>query len=1065
MKTKLLMSVLSAALCALPFGAHALDTSYTTADGIYTLTPVTSVSDITDSDANTHYLIRTYSTNWSSQFVFTHSDTQAIYNTAESDITADNLGDALWSVETGVTVGCSNFTSSSENHSETLNVAFKADGGYLRWNCTASTCVTTEDLLSAASSNDACAELVKSTYATDEQAVFYVHYGTNGYSYLLNYTSGIGTYSSTTFMTQYYNTTYSGYIVIYKVTLTPWTIDGEEYRITSVDDPTEIQPGYKFLIKTWNGTSGWAGDYYATHDSSNTNLVWKSESSMTTADLSSAAWDGAEGNTEANVCTADDSATYTASDGTETHASRQVCTFKSGDKYLPWGNFTTLGLTQTLGTAIDDQTNAEVVKSSLRSTTDQSVFYIHHGGSATNASSVTRNSTAFLFCNGFTSSGDGVGTFGSEANMTSYYSSTLSGYVRIFKAESLVAIKLREEKAAAVARIPEESVATVYGVTISGYDRQSYVDQINALTATTKTELATAEAEIEKIVAAAYTELSAPVIEKYSGKLYTIKNAGNSRYLGGTYTTDATYNAVLSNCDATLDHNAIWKITLTGSLENGLQAALYNPFNGKYLATAVANSNARISMADADPEMYAMVRNTISGTDYFIFRADDGYVHNNNLSPAQLYADPNWSTNVLTNWTIEEMTADDQATVYAAAKSAAAALADGRTIGSGLSEYSGSFAAKITEFGQLTDGSEFDTVAAAYRDLIATPAADRTFTLNMPEANSYFRIKSTSGDYLTAAGIFSMESSLTNNSIMWYGDGQMADYVNGYAFIGANGFATASTIDSNTPVAMAIAADQTIGYGKYAINYGESNTAYLSSVALEKVTSLPVTINGGVGTICVPVALTIPEGPDCYVGSLNGTNLTIHKAEAGDTYPAGTPIMVATDAETVSFEIADDATTASTFTTSADFAGETLARKLTDTDNYVYAPSAATTAAQAPAIRRVSDAEGADDASSKIAFGKISEGTLLAPNVPILSVSKQTVDAASTTSVDSFAIDLSDADTEDQTFSVVSVVTSLSELNADATAADAVYFDLQGRRIGSPSAHGIYIQRGIKIRK
>ncbi len=1051
MKTKLLMSMLSAALCALPFGAQALDTSYSTSDGIYTLTPVTSVSDITDSDANTHYLIRTYSTNWSSQFVFTHSDTQAIYNTAESAITADNLADALWSVETGVTVGCSNFTTTSENHSETLNVAFKADGGYLRWNCTASTCVTTENLLSAASSNDACAELVKSTYATDEQAVFYVHYGTNGYSYLLNYTSGIGTYSSTTFMTQYYNATYSGYIVIYKVTLTPWTIDGEEYRITSVADPTEIQPGYKFLIKTYCDATEWPGDYYVTHDATNTNLVWRPESELTTADLSSAAWDGAEGNTEANVCTVSDTGTY----GSETHASRQVCTFKSGDKYLPWGDFTTLGLTQTLGTAIDDQTNAEVVKSTLRSTTDQSVFYIHHGS----------NPYAFLFCS--TKFGTaGVGMFRNAANMTSYYGNQYSGYVRIFKAESLVAIKLREEKAAAVARIPEESVATIYGVTISGYDRQSYIDQINALTAGTKAELATAEAEIEKIVADAYTTLSAPVIEKYSGKLYKIQNAGNSRYLGGTYTTDATYNAVLSNCDATLDHNAIWKITLTGSLENGLQAALYNPFNGKYLATAVANSNARISMADADPEMYAMVRNTISGTDYFIFRASDGYVHNNNLSPAQLYADPNWSTNVLTNWTIEEMTADDQATVYAAAKSAATALADGRTIGSGLSEYSGSFAAKITEFGQLSDDSEFDTVAAAYRDLIATPAADRTFTLNMPEANSYFRIKSASGDYLTAAGIFSLESSLTNNSIMWYGDGQMADYVNGYAFIGANGFATASTIDDNTPETMAIAADQTIGYGKYAINYGESNTAYLSSVALEKVTSLPVAINGGVGTICVPVALTIPEGADCYVGSLNGTNLTIHKAEAGETYPAGTPIMVATDAETVSFEIADAATTASTFTTSADFAGETLARKLTDTDNYVYAPSAATTAAQAPAIRRVSDAEGADDASSKIAFGKISEGTLLAPNVPILSVSKQTVDAASTTSVDSFAIDLSEADTEDQTFSVVSVVTSLSELNADATgAADAVYFDLQGRRIATPSAHGIYIQRGIKIRK
>jgi hypothetical protein len=94
-----------------------------------------------------------------------------------------------------------------------------------------------------------------------------------------------------------------------------------------------------------------------------------------------------------------------------------------------------------------------------------------------------------------------------------------------------------------------------------------------------------------------------------------------------------------------------------------------------------------------------------------------------------------------------------------------------------------------------------------------------------------------------------------------------------------------------------------------------------------------------------------------------------------------------------------------------------------------------------------------------VAFAKLAAGGDITANVPILNVPTSSI--GNSEPVETFTIDLSV--TEPDTFSLVSVVTSINEVNADAAAQQPIY-DLQGRRVTSTPTHGIFIF-GNKIRR
>jgi hypothetical protein len=747
----------------------------------------------------------------------------------------------------------------------------------------------------------------------------------------------------------------------------------------------------------------------------------------------------------------------------EHHGGGKVVQLSIGGNYfthVTWGN------TQTSQATSTDATSTSTWLEIFTPSTDNggprpsgadensTYFGIHTYWGAWKITSETSEST-FNMLFGVTSSKFGQMT-GASANNPSWcpmtYTTDNSSYFRIWKVETTIADKLQLLKDTYSAQC--ESLCTQFGITDS-----NYANAIEAVTATTEEELTTAEASLKQIVA----DVTSTICATYTG-YFTIQhveqspsgsNASQNNGWAPLYYVGLSDNNIPSTLGTDMAKSSIWKLEAVADENSttGISVTIYNPIANLYICPTnqSVGSNQCISTS-SDASNYYLIPKDITNDKFALF-GSTGYLHVQNLSTCQ-----SWPTDVATDapaqsqWYLRKATEEQLAAVYALTDADVDAKKGGKVEGTKLGQYqfTPSFTEKETAY---TTGktADFGVAATAYRDITAT---EFTTALNMPAKNSYLRIKGADG-YVTA-NQDSHETEATAASIIWYSGETMVDYANGYAFH-AEGFCDDDDVTSEQNTAVNISfSEASNAVGTYIITPAEGDAYNTDGLTLEEVTALPVALNGGVAAVCFPVDVTLPSDGKFYTCVCDGTNITVSKKAAGDVIAAGTAILISGDADVELPYTAGESTAAANSDNNISY--NQLATKFTATDGTITYVPAAAPAAKAPALH-VADADG--ETVPSVTFAKITSGHLAA-NTPAINVSTSAVPSG-TDPVETFSLTLDPEQTEDDQFSVVSVVTSIEEINAEAAARQPIY-DLQGRRVTATPTHGLFIF-GNKIRR
>jgi hypothetical protein len=815
-------------------------------------------------------------------------------------------------------------------------------------------------------------------------------------------------------------------------------------QVTSLDDLTD---GSTYVIEAYN------------HNWTQNRVLTFNGSSVTTEALSNSDIAGA-GLTSSAIWTLEVVSGYDCVNPTDVnttqykHGSGKTVRISNNGLYptWSWSGGTSMSTTSD-GTGIGTLCEFFTIEARSGSDTSSSYFSLHVNWTTVPTTSQTSFITAWAV--------NSSGTIGSTSggNNTPYwfgpcYDSNTTGYTsifRIWKVETTIADKLQLLKDTYSAQC--ESLCTQFGITDS-----NYANDIEAVTATTEDELTTAEASLKQIVA----DVTSTICATYTG-YFTIQhveqsptgaNASRNEGWAPLYYVGLSDDNIPSTLGTDMAKSSIWKLEAVADENSttGISVTIYNPIANLYICPTnqSVGSNQCISTS-SDASNYYLIPKDITNDKFALF-GSTGYLHVQNLSTCQ-----SWPTDVATDapaqsqWYLRKATEEQLAAVYALTDADVDAKKGGKVEGTKLGQYvfTPSFTEKETAY---TTGktADFGDAATAYRDITAT---EFTTALNMPAKNSYLRIKGADG-YVTANQDIH-ETEATAASIIWYSGETMVDYANGYAFH-AEGFCDDDDVTSEQNTAVNISfSEASNAVGTYIITPAEGDAYNSDGLTLEEVTALPVALNGGVAAVCFPVDVTLPSDGKFYTCVCDGTNITVSKKSAGDVIAAGTAILISGDADVELPYTAGEST--ATANSDNNISYNQLATKFTATDGTItYVPSAAS-AAKAPALR-VADADG--ETVPSVTFAKITSGNLAA-NTPAINVSTSAVPSG-TDPVETFSLTLDPEQTED-TFSVVSVVTSIEEINAEAAAQQPIY-DLQGRRVTATPTHGLFIF-GNKIRR
>ena len=220
----------------------------------------------------------------------------------------------------------------------------------------------------------------------------------------------------------------------------------------------------------------------------------------------------------------------------------------------------------------------------------------------------------------------------------------------------------------------------------------------------------------------------------------------------------------------------------------------------------------------------------------------------------------------------------------------------------------------IEEFmATATDVAEVNDKTARVNELIAT------FTLNVPQAGKFYRIKNNAGNgYLSSGELgrtqFKADIATDASSIFGYIDGKLLSYKNGMYIHNDGGQLKYA---ANPGEGIAIDFVSSLEPGKLQIHYYTTENRYLYSggtgntdagrdaanttearyrFTVEEVTTLPVTVSEvGYATLYAPVALEIPDEVTVYVGVKNDNYLDmtdIKEVTGGNVIPANTGVIL-----------------------------------------------------------------------------------------------------------------------------------------------------------------------------
>ncbi len=391
--------------------------------------------------------------------------------------------------------------------------------------------------------------------------------------------------------------------------------------------------------------------------------------------------------------------------------------------------------------------------------------------------------------------------------------------------------------------------------------------------------------------------------------------------------------------------------------------------------------------------------------------------------------------------------------------------AEGYTMGTGMNSYScegyttEQWFSTMEEFKTLvaSDSLTIAELAAVYAEV--TGMVDN-LTLNLPKDGTFMRIRNSSettkymqvadaGEY---ARVALSEDGTTKESIYCYYNGKLLNYSTGYYLYcystAANNGWLRTTTDAESSLADGVDITfslSTYTDGCYNINYStsygtprrlviSSATSSVSSatiaskptagtaLTLEEVTALPIPLIGSgpyYSTVNLPVAVTLPDGLAAYSVSEGDSVLYLH-ALGTSTIPANTPVLLYSES-------------------SADF-------DLTITDDDTEALSTGLEGTVAAATVDADTHYVLDTDTSVVGFYNYS-GTEMPAFTAYFT--------PGTTATDAFTLVFPDDDDDPTGVDAISI--------AD-TAADAPYYDLQGRKVAAPMRGQIYIHAGKKVR-
>ena len=408
------------------------------------------------------------------------------------------------------------------------------------------------------------------------------------------------------------------------------------------------------------------------------------------------------------------------------------------------------------------------------------------------------------------------------------------------------------------------------------------------------------------------TSAQAPVYVDKSAQKLTTKQGATLKF------TDFSYTGSWMHAYAYIDYNNDFEFNLTNN-NNGEgegEIVSYNYYDGNDITGTPANNGSAISNTYGESKAmpaFTLPRALPAGEYRVRIKIDW-----NNLDADYGAGDIAGNGGCQCDFTIVVEEAVGNEIAWDALNNAvdeALALFNNVKIGTSVGSYSSSIDGYEVEFNDImsykssiteeTPADEIDAKTARVREIIAS------FSLNLPKAGDYIRIKSIEG-WNDDARYLGAQNSTANTSraefvaeaganTIFYFDGEnLISYasgnylVNNSSFLGYNGVQTDGTViefrtSNNTSNRHAY--NISFKGNDNATRWLYTNTANYTDAGsscgteggynfnLEPVTELPVTVTAaGYATFYAPVAVTVPTGVTAHTVTINGEWATLSKA-------------------------------------------------------------------------------------------------------------------------------------------------------------------------------------------
>jgi hypothetical protein len=217
---------------------------------------------------------------------------------------------------------------------------------------------------------------------------------------------------------------------------------------------------------------------------------------------------------------------------------------------------------------------------------------------------------------------------------------------------------------------------------------------------------------------------------------------------------------------------------------------------------------------------------------------------------------------------------------------------------------------------------------------------------------------------------------------------------------------------------------------------------------VEYVNELPLTLAGGVTTFSVPVTVSLPTSlGDAKVFTMSLTDNVLKLKEvtsSTETFAPGTAFVISGGNSTVNFPINYAAEAETDTELGANVAASVYSSDSADSDTTSFIQN----------LTSATDDDELADAGVTIGFKKLNDGDEIPANAIIVNLPSSNIASQN----DTFELTVADGETFN--------TNTTTEIDAVAIVGEngtTVVYDLKGRRV-NPSAHGIYIVNGKKIR-